>query len=174
MRRFSVLWALFLSLCLGPLAGRAGELRSYDPPLDAPSLALSDLKGRARGLSDYGGRVVLVNFWATWCPPCVEEMPAIARLQQRFAARPFSVLAVNVGEPQKRVAAFVKRAGVGLEVLLDSDSSAFEAWDARLFPTSYLLDSSMRVRYRVLGPIDWEGDEAVAAVEALLAEIREE
>ena len=85
----------------------------------APPLALRDLAGAPHALADYRGKVVLVNFWATWCEPCREEMPSMQRLQDRLAGQPFAVLAVNYGEADTRASEFVKRSSLDLTVLLD-------------------------------------------------------
>ena len=76
----------------------------------APPLALQDLEGRPHRLEDYRGKVVLVNFWATWCEPCREEMPSMNKLRASLAGRPFAVLAVNLGESEARIRRFMEQA----------------------------------------------------------------
>ena len=173
MTPLSPVLAALVLLLLHPLAVPAGEIQAYNPPVQAPPLDLLDLDGNRKPLSDYRGRVVLVSFWGTWCPPCVEEMPSIQRLQDRSTDRRFSVLAVNVSEGRNRVAAFVERNGIRFTVLLDSEADASHAWQVRVFPTSYLVDVSGGVRYRAVGPVDWESGEALEAVQGLLSEVAE-
>src|SRR5262245_19818474 len=92
-----------LVVCVSP--AHAAEMKRWTdgPP---PSLELKDLEGRQHRLSDYRGKVVLINFWATWCGPCRDEMPSIQELKNKLAGRPFVVLAVNLDEPESRIRGF--------------------------------------------------------------------
>lgn len=151
-------------------APQAEALRPVAEPMEPPRLSLPDIRDRAHVLEAYRGRVVLVNFWASWCPPCIVEMPGMQRLAKRLTARPFAVLAVNVGETKNQMRRALKLTGFEQTVLLDSGSETFSAWGASVFPTSYLIDKAGHIRYEVVGPFDWEGAEALDVVEALLAE----
>lgn len=159
-----------LALCVQVAATGAGEVRVVEPPEAAPVLALRTLDGSPRDIATLRGKVVLVNFWATWCLPCMEEMPALDRLRLDLEAHPFEVLAVNVSEPVRRVKRFYGQLGLGLTVVRDPDGQAFARWGGRVYPTTLLLDREGRVRYRVLGPVDWDGDDARAAVFSLLGD----
>jgi len=134
----------------------------------APPLALRDLAGVSLTLADYRGKVVLVNFWATWCEPCREEMPSMQRLQRHFAGRPFFILAVNYGESDTRAGDFVKRAALDLKVLLDPGQDAARAWRVRVLPASFLVGPDGRVRFGVVGEIDWMSPAAIETVRRLL------
>jgi thiol-disulfide isomerase/thioredoxin len=159
---------LFLAAALCALAPcRAGELRVLEPR-PAPALELPDLGGVTRNLAAWRGQVVLINFWATWCPPCLEEMPSIQRLADRMQGRPFAVVTVNVAEAERRVANNVKRLGLDFPVLLDADGAVFRAWGGKGLPTTALVDRDGAIRYLGLGPLEWDGAEAVTAVEDLL------
>ena len=133
-----------------------------------PPLALADLGGRPLGLAQQRGKVVVVNFWATWCEPCRDEMPSLQRLGRHLAGEPFAILAVNYGESDARVADFVKRFGLDFPVLLDPNQDAPRAWRVRVLPASFIVDRGGRVRYRVIGEIDWMSREAVDAVTRLV------
>jgi thiol-disulfide isomerase/thioredoxin len=139
-----------------------------------PPLLLQDLQDRSHTLADYRGKVVLVNFWASWCPPCIYEMPGLVRLEQRLADEPFEILAVNVGEKKYKVWKFLKLINFDLPVLLDVSSEAFDAWGVKTLPTTFLLDASGRIRYRILGDPEWDDADTVAVVEKLLAETAQE
>jgi len=94
--------ALLILLWL-PWQIQAGELQMYEGYLQSPALSLQNLGGKSHDLNDYRGQVVLVNFWASWCPPCIKEMPGMQQLQERLADQPFVILPVNVGEQKYRV-----------------------------------------------------------------------
>jgi len=133
-----------------------------------PSLALKGLDGRPHSLADYQDKVVLVNFWATWCEPCRDEMPSMQKLEARLAGQPFATLAVNLGESPPRVREFAERLGLGFPVLLDPNQDASREWRVRVLPSSFLVGPNGRVRYTVVGEMDWASESAVRTVRALL------
>ena len=145
-----------LAACLVAAAG-AQELRPWAGGA-TPSLALQDLDGRPHRLEDYRGKVVLINFWATWCVPCREEMPSMNKLRASLTGRPFAVLAVNLAEPESRIRRFMEQLPLDFPVLLDRDTGAAKAWRARILPASYLVGPDGRIRYSVLGELDWTQD----------------
>jgi thiol-disulfide isomerase/thioredoxin len=159
----------FLSILFFPVAVTGAQLETYSTDTGL-TFILPDLQGRERQLSDYRGKVVLVNFWASWCPPCIYEMPGLVRLKQRHADQPFEILALNVGEKKYRVWKFVDMVDFKLPVLLDKSRQVFQAWGLEILPTSFLLDTEGRVRYRVLGSPDWDHAEIDAMIEALMPE----
>jgi thiol-disulfide isomerase/thioredoxin len=124
------------------------------PP--APALPTATIDGDGVTRPDFEGDVLLINFWAGWCPPCLHEMPALQRLAERFQGKPFRVLAVNVGEDARRVRETLRRLDYRGMVLLDSDSTAFDAWDVQVLPTSFVVDAHGRICLRVVGELDWE------------------
>jgi len=156
----------------GSAAGDAGAdlLRPVREPFPAPPLALPDLAGRQVDLAALRGQVVLVNFWATWCPPCVEEIPSLDRLQAQLAPRGFTVLAVDVGEDRATVERFLADKPVRFPVLLDPEGGSFKTWKAYAFPTSVVLDRAHRARYAVYGAFAWDSPEVVEAIGRLLDE----
>jgi len=122
----------------------------------APALPASSVNAHDPTQTDFAGHVLLINFWAGWCPPCLREMPALQRLAERFEGRPFQVLAVNVGEDARRVRETLRRLDYRGMVLLDKDSTAFDAWDVEVLPTSFVVDGRGRMRLRVVGELDWD------------------
>jgi thiol-disulfide isomerase/thioredoxin len=142
-------------------------LEPYAGP-DLPGFALRDLEGATHKLADYSGRVVLVNFWATWCPPCVHEMPSMQRLHLKLAKRPFDVVAVNMGEDEATIRDFLGKMKVDFTILLDADGSLMKEWRVFAFPTSFLIDGKGVVRYALFGPIEWDDPEVLKQIEGLL------
>jgi thiol-disulfide isomerase/thioredoxin len=145
------------------------EIKAWKGKATLP-LATTDLSGKRVDLKQLRGRVVLVNFWATWCEPCRDEMPALERLKGKLASRPFEILAVNYGESPAKVAEFLGKQGFSLPVLLDPDKKAADAWNAKGLPMTFLVDAKGRVRYWVFGERDWSAGESLRVVEELLAE----
>ena len=135
----------------------------------APPLVLKDIHGADHDLARYRGKVVLVNFWATWCEPCRYEMPSMQRLKEKLAGKPFEVLAVNVDEPEARVRRFVTETKFDLPVLLDVKKSVTRGWSVRVMPTTFLVGPDGRIRYRTLGDLDWSGHDVLNAIARLLA-----
>ena len=159
-----------LSLCVlaFPLIAAGGELLRYEQESSPPALSLPDLSGQQHDLQHYQGRVVLVNFWASWCPPCLAEMPSMQRLFERMAGRPFQILAVNTEETKGRVWRFRKLLDIGFPTLLDSKGTVTRAWEVEVFPTSYLIDASGQIRYLSQGALEWDADSVVDVIETLM------
>ena len=135
---------------------------------ETPALELSDADGKVHRLSDYRGKVVLVNFWATWCAPCREEMPSMEALRANMEKRPFVVLAVNVGEGGRVARGFADSLSLHFPVLLDRDTKTTKAWGARILPASFVVAPDGKIRYSYGGAIDWNTAEARSAIEGLM------
>ena len=139
----------------------------------APAMELKDLSGKVHRLADYRGKVVLVNFWATWCEPCRDEMPSMQTLKHRAekaAGGDFVVLAVNYAENAARIEQFLQKQPFDFTILLDPFSEVWRAWTPGVLPASFLVGRDGRLRYRAIGEIDWAGAAAQAAVMDLLKE----
>src|SRR4051794_31569937 len=148
---------LFLSrLRAGPRAAQgAGALDSARPVLNqpAPNFALRDLDGRLVKLSDLHGQVVLVNFWATWCIPCREELPAIQQVYSEQRNQGFTVLEVNEQETPKAIADFAESLGQIPPVVLDRDGSVMQQYQLKGLPDSFVVDRQGIVRGLSYGPV---------------------
>ena len=148
---------------------KSTELQPYQGAQDKP-LSLEDLNGRPVNLRDYRGKVVLLNFWASWCPPCVHEMPSMARLNTLLKGQPFEILAVNLAEDKSPIETFLHEHPVNFPVLLDPSGSAVKTWQVFAYPSTYLIDRTGRIRYALFGGADWDQPNALAKIRALLAE----
>ncbi|HYL89179.1 MAG TPA: TlpA disulfide reductase family protein [Burkholderiales bacterium] len=155
------------SLAAFAFVASAVELKPWEGGA-TPPLAVEDLEGKTHSLADYRGKVVLVNFWATWCEPCRAEMPSIDRLRSSLKGKPFVVLAVNMAEPLSRIEKFTATMPLGFPLLRDRDGSASKSWKAKLLPASYLIGRDGRVHYVAYGELDWTSAPVRARVEELL------
>jgi thiol-disulfide isomerase/thioredoxin len=144
-----------------------GVIRSAPSP--APALALQELGGGLVRLQDYRGRVVLLNFWATWCAPCREEMPALQALAHDLDRQGLVLLAVNYQEGAEAVRQFARETGFALPVLLDTDGALTRQYRVTALPTSVLIDRRGALVGTVLGFRDWAAPEARAYLRGLLA-----
>jgi len=142
-------------------------LQPYSGPA-LPDFQLNDLAGKPHRLSDYRGRVVLVNFWATWCTPCRQEMPSLQRLQQQLADRPFTVLAVNASDMRENIDKYLQATPLEFTILLDSDAALQQSWLVKGLPASYIIDATGTIRYVLFGRLEWDNPDAVAKIKALL------
>jgi thiol-disulfide isomerase/thioredoxin len=111
---------------------------------------------------------VLVNFWATWCGPCREEMPSMEQLRTTMEGRPFVVLAVNVGEGARVARDFGDKMSLGFTLLLDRDTKTTRAWGARILPASFVIGPDGNIRYSYLGALDWTHVDVRAAIQRLI------
>lgn len=134
------------------------------PP--APTLRLPNDDGKLIDIAQYRGKVVLVNFWATWCPPCRKEFPSLSRVRKLFKPAQFEVMAVNVGEDPDNVFSFA--GNTDFPVLFDRDSKTMNTWSVRGLPTTFLVDTQGRLAYRATGGREFDAPEIVALIKSLL------
>jgi peroxiredoxin len=137
----------------------------------APDFHLPDLDGKKQRLSEHRGKVVLLSFWATWCPPCVEELPSMARLQQAMTGQEFRLLTVSVDDSAGDVKKFFDRhEGIidPVPVLMDPSRTIPKSYGTEKFPESYLIDRKGLVRYRFINKRDWSSPTALACIRSLL------
>lgn len=166
----TLLWSCLLGACLYGGHAQAASWKAFSTEGgQAPApMVLADMAGREVDLSSFKGEVVLVNFWATWCEPCREEMPSLQRLQQKLGGKGLRVLAVNVGEGAPRIRQFLERTPVALTILRDADSEAMKAWRVRMLPASFLVDRRGMLRYQIVGEADYDDAAQQAPVLELL------
>ena len=138
----------------------------------APQLRLKDVDGRQYDLSAMQGRVVVINFWATWCPPCIEEMPTIQNLWADTHTSGLEVLAVNVGEPAGAIRAFLADFEPKLEfpVLLDPKGEAFQTWRVRGLPKTFVVDKRGNIIYEAEGGRDMNSEHIRGRLQVLIDE----
>jgi len=166
--------AKMLIICLlfafSPLsvAQQAGNgLTRLPEPLLATDFALTDLDGNRHRLSDYRGRVVIINFWATWCPPCRAEMPSMQRAWEQIEKEGILMLGIDVGEDEETIFQFTADYPVEFPLLMDSDSSVTNQWPVIGLPTTVVVDPGGRIVYRAIGSREWDDPALLGLVRGL-------
>lgn len=168
--------AVDLARRISPLVkGEVAALTMATAPLQIPDLAFQDAEGKTRKLSEWKGRTVLVNLWATWCVPCRKEMPALDKLQQTLGDKDFEVVAINIDtrDPEKPKA-FLKEAGLTtLAYFHDQKAKVFQdlksTGRALGMPTSVLIDGAGCEIGTIAGPAEWASDDAIKLIKAATA-----
>jgi peroxiredoxin len=161
-----------LALAFGVVWLQSAKYEPLTVGMAAPDFTLPDMAGKNQRLSDYRGKVVFLNFWATWCPPCREEMPSMERLHQTFKGRGLLVLAVNLQESPNLVRKFARNFGLSFPILLDETGEVSSAYGARAIPVTYLIDTNGSIAARAVGARDWASPAALGLIEKLAANAR--
>ncbi|SHI53034.1 Peroxiredoxin [Malonomonas rubra DSM 5091] len=176
--RIKTLTTLVLVLLATLLLSACGDQQTQDQPQvaanlgkgsPAPNFTLLDMQGNNVSLADLKGKVVILNFWATWCPPCREEMPSMEMLHRKFKDQGLVMLAVNVEKDGKSlVDAFLKRTPYSFPILLDVDAEVQNMYKVFRFPETYIIDRNGNIVEKVIGAIDWTSPKAVQLINFLL------
>lgn len=165
--------ALASGLLLGAGAGFASGEAAFRPVPgypSAPKLKLLNMDGQEVNLEKLRGQVVLVNFWATWCPPCRREMPSLQRLWQKLGKSGLQIVAVNVGEDADTVLAFMGTLDEPstFPIVFDKNSAVMRAWPLKGLPTTFIVDRKGRIIYRAIGGREFDGPKNIRFMTELL------
>jgi thiol-disulfide isomerase/thioredoxin len=152
------------------LASLAEALKPIEPPTEAPDITFTGQDGNQHHLSEFRGRGMVINFWATWCAPCVAEMPSLSALSKTLAPADIAVLPLSSDRGGADVVGrwFQTHDVTGLPVLIDPKGEAARAFDARGIPTTVVIDREGRARAKVEGAADWSTPAAVTLIERLV------
>ncbi len=134
----------------------------------APSFKIVTDRGRTLTRQDFGGRLLVLNFWATWCPPCIDEMPSLNEFQRRLAGSGVVVLGVSVDRNEKAYRAFLARAGVSFETARDPEARISSEYGTFKYPETYVIDARGKVLQKHIGPRDWMDEQVLRDIQALL------
>ena len=137
-------------------------------PVETPGFTLDDLSGNKVSIDDYKGRVVLLNFWATWCPPCKAEMPAMENLHNTLHGEGLSVVAIDDYEKKEKVVKFIKENPYTFDILIDPSGRTSEDYKAMMLPTSFIIDKEGMAVGKVVGMREWDSPESIELFRSLL------
>ncbi|MCU7845640.1 MAG: TlpA family protein disulfide reductase [Candidatus Thiodiazotropha sp. (ex Monitilora ramsayi)] len=160
LRRGLAGWLIVFWLMMAGSVLAESAMRPIPWPAPAPPFHLRDLAGDFRHLSDFRGRVVVVNFWASWCSPCRQELPSMNRAWSQLQDEKIVMLAINVGEDREAVTAFLEDFPIDFPVLLDSYGNISQRWRVRGLPTTFVLNTRGESVYEIVGERQWD-DEAI-------------
>ena len=135
----------------------------------APDFQLEDTKGNEVSLSELRGKIVLINFWATWCPPCIEEMPSMERLNEVLAGDDFVMLAINTEENGRNVVpAFLEKTPYTFPILYDDKGVVQKRYGVYKFPESFIVGKDGKVVEKIIGPLDWSSPKTISYLKTLV------
>jgi thiol-disulfide isomerase/thioredoxin len=127
-------------------------------------LHLKDLNTNIVKLSDYKDKVILLNFWASWCKPCIKEIPSLVRLGDKLKQQDFEIITVNVGESAREISDFKKRVKFDLPILLDDEGKAVQDWGIYAYPSTFILDKNAIIRYTYRGALEWDSPTIIKTI----------
>ena len=178
------LWVAALLLVLAALVGAGWLIRDRFVPVEvgsrAPNFAATDLEGKPVSLEDLDGQVVFLNIWATWCPPCVEEMPSMQRLYEELGPEGLRIVGVSIdaaigstdaaGRPGGNIRAFVREHGLTFDIWHDPSGGIQRIYRTTGVPESFVVDRNGVIVKKVIGATDWDSEASVALFRRLLQE----
>jgi peroxiredoxin len=171
-RRKIVLLGIFvLAIILGYIVQEHqhhAEVVPVVPGTKAPEIEVRDLQGRAVSLSDYRGKLVFLNFWATWCPPCRDEMPSMERLYKAMKDKPFVMMAVSVDTDVKTVQHFREAMGYTFPMLIDIEQRAASRYQTTGVPETFIISPDGQILYKIIGPENWGTEKSIGGLLQLL------
>jgi len=130
-------------------------------------IKLKDIDGNIVSKDDFAGQVTIINFWATWCPPCIEEIPSLNRLNKKLSGSSFELISINYAEDNKTIAEFMKSVNVEFPVLLDKNGEFAKQWNVISYPSTFIIDSKGVIQYGVNAAIEWDDPEVIQKLKAL-------
>lgn len=165
---YLLLVCVSLTACERKESGVQHNVAAPSEQKPAPDVQVTALNGTSLKLSDLKGKVVMLNFWATWCPPCREEIPSMMKLNSAMVGKPFQMLAVSIDEGGKpAIEEFFRKSGFTLPTYLDSNSTAGKVYGITGVPETFIIDKKGILVKKVIGPMSWDSPEVSVYLEEL-------
>jgi thiol-disulfide isomerase/thioredoxin len=144
------------------------RLKPFKAAMAPVTIDLKQASGERFIRDDFSGKVTLVNFWASWCSPCVEEIPALNHLREHMQGRPFELISINYAEKPDQIREFLEMVQVDFPVLLDEDGSYSARWNVLVYPATFIINTDGNIVYGVNGAIEWNSQQTISKLEALM------
>lgn len=158
---------VFIFITLSSVTSAEEILTPLPNKPEAPEFLLRDMNEKIKELDDYRGKPIIINFWATWCPPCRDELPSMNRAWWEIKDEGIQMLAINIGEDEEAISSFTKNYPIDFTILLDESSEEISNWSIRGLPTTFVLDPQGHVIYRAVGGREWDNKKILDMVRAL-------
>ena len=148
----------------------AGDVKNkftpWEDELNPPALNLTDISGSSFNLIDHQDKTLIINFWATWCAPCINEIPSLIRLSERLDGT-HDIVFVNYGETVDRIKQFQSKSGLTFKTLTDPGAKRIKSWVKKGLPTTVILDKEQKIKYTIVGELNWSSPEVVDILQSL-------
>ena len=162
----AIQFCVFL-LSLIPTLLLAEELTALKEPQAAPEFSYQDINGNTHTLAGYQGKVVVVNFWATWCPPCIKEMPSLQSASEQLKQDDIHVLGINIGDNKEAIEDFLELTPVDFPLLMDENMDSMALWALKGLPTTHILNPAGQIAFTVLGDKEWDEPSLLEQIRSL-------
>ncbi len=167
MRFSALIWFITLAVTSTTIYAQPPGIRHYKEPVAAPVFSLPDTEDRIHNLADYQGRVLILNFWATWCIPCRKELPSLKKAWSRLHKEGIQLLGVATRDQREVITEFKHRHGLEFPLPMDQDGSVASNWAVMAVPTAYVIGTDGRIAIRIIGGSYWESSELLDSIIAL-------
>ena len=167
LKPFYLVICSFLFISISCFAKPSQSLTSVILKPQAPDFELLDMDDEPHKLSDYKGKPVIINFWASWCSECRTELPSMNRAQTKLKNDGVALIAVNVGESEETIFTFANKYPIQFRVLRDESAKESKKWSIIAIPTTFVLDAKGRIIYQAVGPRKWDSDVLLDKIRAL-------
>ena len=166
---FTIIGLLTISLIsVKPSLANQKNLKNWDSTKRTPPLLFENRKGAKFSIKTFRGNVIVINFWASWCAPCVKEIPSLIDLADSFQNKPFKLIMVNFGESLDKVNKFSKKLSSAKDVYLDKKKLSNDVWVTRGLPITYILDKKGNIKHVALGELSWNSPEVKKVIQQLI------
>ncbi len=166
-RNMKAFYTFIIFITLSSITSAEEILTPLPNKPEAPEFLLRDMNEKIKELDDYIGKPIIINFWATWCPPCRAELPSMNRAWKKIKDEDIQMLAINIGEDEEAISSFTKNYPIDFTILLDESSEEISNWSIRGLPTTFVLDPQGHVIYRAVGGREWDNKKILDMVRAL-------